>query len=135
MKPELTPQELRITRLVVFGYLAKEIPSKLPSKENGELISTKTVQNTIYNIYQKLGISNSIELAVYYYAKEKGLDISEAPSRLKRLLATLLLVILIPSIYSTITVRITRSNRTNNSARARTRTRQDYNFLTLEYYG
>lgn len=135
METKLTTQELKIARLIALGYFAKEIPDRLPLKPNGLPITLKTVQNTLYNIYQKLGINNSRELTAYYLAKYKGVDYSDAPIRLKKLLATILLVILLPSIYSATAVRISRGHRVARSARARTRTRQDYNLLTLEHYG
>lgn len=135
MKPKLTKQELNITRLIASGFSAKEIPDKLPVKSNGEPITLKTVQNTLYNIYQKLGINKANELATYYYVKYKGVECSDCPSRLKRLLASILLVILLPSIYTATVVRTSRASRTANSVRPGARTRQDNNLLTLEYYG
>lgn len=52
---ELTAREKEILRLILRGASNKEIEGKL-------FISASTVRNHIYNIYQKLGVKNRIEL-------------------------------------------------------------------------
>jgi DNA-binding CsgD family transcriptional regulator len=52
---ELTAREQEILRLVLQGASNKDIERKL-------FISASTVRNHIYNIYQKLGVKNRLEL-------------------------------------------------------------------------
>jgi DNA-binding NarL/FixJ family response regulator len=52
---ELTSREREILRLVLQGASNKDIERKL-------FISSSTVRNHIYNIYQKLGVRNRLEL-------------------------------------------------------------------------
>jgi DNA-binding CsgD family transcriptional regulator len=52
---DLTAREREILRLVLQGASNKDIERKL-------FISASTVRNHIYNIYQKLGVRNRLEL-------------------------------------------------------------------------
>ena len=54
----LTPRELEIVRLVVGGYANKEIAEKLSIGEN-------TVKSHMTHIFNKLGASSRIELALF----------------------------------------------------------------------
>jgi DNA-binding NarL/FixJ family response regulator len=60
----LTPRELEIVRMVASGLRNKAIAEQL-------VISEGTVKIHLHNIYQKLGVSGRLELAVY--AQKKGL--------------------------------------------------------------
>jgi len=57
-KVQLTPRENEIVTLVTQGYRNKEIAEKLS-------ISEQTVKNHLQNIYDKLGVSDRLELALY----------------------------------------------------------------------
>lgn len=57
-KALLTPREGEIVLLVTQGYRNKEIADKLS-------ISEQTVKNHLQNIYDKLGVSDRLELALY----------------------------------------------------------------------
>ncbi len=54
----LTPREGEIVSLVTQGFRNKEIAEKLS-------ISEQTVKNHLQNIYDKLGVSDRLELALY----------------------------------------------------------------------
>ncbi len=54
----LTPREGQIVSLVTQGFRNKEIAEKLS-------ISEQTVKNHLQNIYDKLGVSDRLELALY----------------------------------------------------------------------
>lgn len=54
----LTPREAEIVTLVTQGFRNKEIAEKLA-------ISEQTVKNHLQNIYDKLGVSDRLELALY----------------------------------------------------------------------
>ncbi|MFQ5777934.1 MAG: response regulator [Terriglobia bacterium] len=57
-KPLLTPRELQIASLVTQGMRNKEIAQQLS-------ISEQTVKNHLQNVYDKLGVSDRLELALY----------------------------------------------------------------------
>jgi DNA-binding NarL/FixJ family response regulator len=57
-KALLTPREAEIVALVTQGFRNKEIAEKLS-------ISEQTVKNHLQNIYDKLGVSDRLELALY----------------------------------------------------------------------
>jgi two-component system, NarL family, nitrate/nitrite response regulator NarL len=57
-KPLLTEREKQIVQLVAQGYRNKEIGETL-------FISEQTVKNHLHNIFDKLGVSDRLELALY----------------------------------------------------------------------
>lgn len=57
-KPLLSPREREIVQLVAQGYRNREIAEKL-------FISEQTVKNHLHNIFDKLGVSDRLELALY----------------------------------------------------------------------
>jgi DNA-binding NarL/FixJ family response regulator len=57
-KPLVTDREKEIVQLVVQGFRNKEIGEKL-------CISEQTVKNHLHNIFDKLGVSDRLELALY----------------------------------------------------------------------
>lgn len=57
-KPLLSNRENEVIQLVAQGYRNKEIGEKL-------LISEQTVKNHLHNIFDKLGVSDRLELALY----------------------------------------------------------------------
>ena len=57
-KPLLSEREMEIVQLVSQGYRNKEIGEKL-------YISEQTVKNHLHNIFDKLGVSDRLELALY----------------------------------------------------------------------
>jgi two-component system nitrate/nitrite response regulator NarL len=57
-KPLLSDREKEIVHLVVQGFRNKEIGVKL-------FISEQTVKNHLHNIFDKLGVSDRLELALY----------------------------------------------------------------------
>src|SRR5258708_6349421 len=54
----LSDREKEIVQLVAKGYRKKEIGEKL-------FISEQTVKNHLHNIFDKLGVSDRLELALY----------------------------------------------------------------------
>jgi DNA-binding NarL/FixJ family response regulator len=57
-KPLLSEREQEVVQLVAEGYRNKEIGEKL-------FISQQTVKNHLYNIFDKLGVSDRLELVLY----------------------------------------------------------------------
>src|SRR6266851_142373 len=69
----LSPREREIVALVAQGFKNKEMAGKM-------FISEQTVKNHLHNIFDKLGVSDRLELALY--AIHKGLHLNgEAPAR------------------------------------------------------
>ena len=67
------PREREIVALVAQGYKNKEMAEKM-------FISEQTVKNHLHNIFDKLGVSDRLELALY--AIHKGLHLNgEQPVR------------------------------------------------------
>lgn len=56
--PVLTKREEQVVRLVAAGLTNREISSELS-------LSAHTVKNYVFRLYEKLGISNRVELAAY----------------------------------------------------------------------
>jgi DNA-binding NarL/FixJ family response regulator len=57
-KPLLSDREMELVQLVAQGFQNKEIGKKL-------FISEQTVKNHLHNIFDKLGVSDRLELALY----------------------------------------------------------------------
>ena len=57
-KPLLSDREKQVVQLVVQGYRNREIGQKL-------FIGDQTVKNHLSNIFDKLGVSDRLELALY----------------------------------------------------------------------
>lgn len=60
--PNLTPREESVIRLVMLGMVNREIADELHLSEH-------TVKNYLFRIFDKLGVSNRVELALYAAAK------------------------------------------------------------------
>jgi len=65
--PSLTPREQSVVRLVVQGLANREIAQHLQLSEH-------TIKNYLFRIFDKLGVSNRVELALYAVAR---LNLSE----------------------------------------------------------
>jgi two-component system, NarL family, nitrate/nitrite response regulator NarL len=65
-RPPLSNREREIVGLVAQGYKNKEMAEKM-------FISEQTVKNHLHNIFDKLGVSDRLELALY--AIHKGLHV------------------------------------------------------------
>jgi DNA-binding NarL/FixJ family response regulator len=57
-EPMLSDREKEIVQLIAQGFRNKEIAEKL-------FISEQTVKNHLHNIFDKLGVSDRLELALY----------------------------------------------------------------------
>ena len=68
----LSPRELELVALVAQGYKNKEMAEKM-------FISEQTVKNHLHNVFDKLGVSDRLELALY--AIHKGLHVEEPKGR------------------------------------------------------
>ena len=64
---QLSPREREIVALVAQGFKNKEMAEKM-------FISEQTVKNHLHNIFDKLGVSDRLELALY--AIHKGLHLA-----------------------------------------------------------
>ncbi len=62
--PKLTRREESVVRLVVQGMVNREIAEQLRLSEH-------TIKNYLFRIFDKLGVSNRVELALYAVARLK----------------------------------------------------------------
>ena len=60
--PKLTPREESVVRLVLQGLVNREIAEQLRLSEH-------TIKNYLFRIFDKLGVSNRVELALYAVAR------------------------------------------------------------------
>jgi DNA-binding NarL/FixJ family response regulator len=58
VRDRLTPKELKIVALIVQGYKNKEIATKLGTTE-------QVIKNYLRNVYDKIGVSDRLELALF----------------------------------------------------------------------
>lgn len=58
VRDRLTPKELRIVSLIVQGYKNKEIAGQLGTTE-------QVIKNYLRNVYDKIGVSDRLELALF----------------------------------------------------------------------
>ena len=58
VRDRLTPKELRIVALIVQGYKNKEIANQLGTTE-------QVIKNYLRNVYDKIGVSDRLELALF----------------------------------------------------------------------
>ena len=63
----LTPREAEVVQLLAEGMSTKEISLKLQLTEH-------TVRNYLSNVYDKLGVSSRVELALYAVTREELTD-------------------------------------------------------------
>jgi two-component system nitrate/nitrite response regulator NarL len=59
----LTPREAAVVQLLAEGFTTREIGQKLALTEH-------TIRNYLSNVYEKLGVSSRVELALYAVARE-----------------------------------------------------------------
>jgi len=64
--PLLTRREEDVVRLVADGLKNREIAQRLQVKEH-------SIRNYIYRIFEKLGVSNRIELTLYVFSHRDNL--------------------------------------------------------------
>ncbi len=75
----LTPRELGIIRVILAGYTNEEIAQRFS-------MTTQTVKDDIHNIFQKLGVFDRLELALFavchLLVRESSPGLPKKPDRL-----------------------------------------------------
>ena len=74
VRDRLTPKELKIVALIVQGFKNKEIANMLGTTE-------QVVKNYLRKIYDKLGVSDRLELALYCLHHQLHKNAAEAETR------------------------------------------------------
>lgn len=127
---KLTRREEQVAELLAWGASKKEVPDLLPVKPGRRPIAIRTVENTVRNIYEKLGIQKVNELSAWYFCTHYHISFSMSPLK-KRIIALALLLIVIPAeiytAYDFLRPAASRSVR----ARVRGRRRRDESTLQL----
>lgn len=97
---KLTRREEQISELLAWGASKKEVPYLLPVKPGRKPIAIRTVENTVRNIYEKLGIQKVNELSAWYFCTHFNISLSISPLKRKIIASALLLMIFSAEIYS-----------------------------------
>lgn len=92
----LTKRENQIAELIAWGASKKEVPDLLPLRPGRGPISVQTVENTVRNIYEKLGLRSKNELSAWYFCTRFHISFDLSPIR-RRILTAILLIILVSS--------------------------------------
>lgn len=124
---KLTPRETEVAELLAWGAAKKEVADRL-------FISTRTVENTARNIYEKIGIQKATELCVWWFCTHCGVSFELSP--IKRIIITcfFLAVFLPREIFAqgeTYRTFRNRRIRVENTIRGRRRNECDFDFWEL----
>lgn len=84
----LTKREAQIAELLAWGAAKKEVADRLE-------LSTRTIENTARNIYQKLEIQKATELSVWYFCTKYSISFDISPLK-KTIIAVFFMFTLIP---------------------------------------
>ena len=126
---KLTPRETEVAELLAWGAAKKEVADRL-------YISTRTVENTTRNIYEKAGIQKATELCVWWFCTRFGISFDMSPIK-RQILSIAFLLLMLPQIatYNDDVVRAFRASRNQTTrvvgTRARGR-RNEYDFEILQ---
>lgn len=85
----LTEREIKVVELVCVGYSDKEAADVLS-------VSPRTIVNHKQNIFQKLQINKSTELAAWYWCKKFNVNFDLTQLK-KQAVALILMLVLLPS--------------------------------------
>jgi DNA-binding CsgD family transcriptional regulator len=80
----LSPRETEVAELLAWGAAKKEVADHLT-------ISTRTVENTARNIYEKVGIQKATELCVWWFCTHCGVSFEMSP--IKRTMSIIILLV------------------------------------------
>ena len=118
----LTRRESQIAELIAWGATKKDIANRL-------YISTRTVENTVRNIFQKTGVTKSNELSAWYFCKSFKISYDLSPLKIK-IIAVILFAMLVPKeVLTTGDMFRTRTSKTARAATSRKGKETDYLFL------
>lgn len=126
LNAELSPREGEIAELLAWGASKKEVADRL-------FISSRTVENTARNIYQKIGIQKATELCVWWFCTKCGVPVSLDPLK-RAVIAVVFLFLFIPHEImvsdDNYTPRTGRTARTTRTIRSGRRGREEADYLT-----
>lgn len=81
----LTRRQAEVAEFIGWGATKKEVANHLH-------ISVRTVENTVRNIYEKIGVTKVNELSAWYFCKKFNISFELSP--LKRMLCALSLLLI-----------------------------------------
>ena len=97
---KLTNREEQVAELLAWGASKKEVPDLLPVKPGRRPIAIRTVENTVRNIYDKLGIQKVNELSAWYFCTHFNISLTISPLKRKVFSLVLLLIVLAAEFYT-----------------------------------
>ena len=121
----LSPRETEIAELLAWGAAKKEVADRLQ-------ISTRTVENTARNIYEKIGIQKATELSVWWFTTHCGVSMNLSPFA-RTLGAMALFVLMLPTVFGQTNDEMARYH-CSRSQQQRTATRRSQNREETFFY-
>lgn len=120
----LTKRETEIAELLAWGAAKKEVADRLG-------LSTRTIENTARNIYQKLEIQKATELSVWYFCTKYSISFDLSPLK-KTIIAAFLIAILLPYELAGNDIMRTFRSRRAERTEARTPRKRDDDTTTIK---
>lgn len=80
---ELTPRESELTTCAIMGFAKKQIAAK-------KFISVRTVEQTMKNVYEKVGVNSIAQLAVWWWCKNLNIRSLKNPMLTVAIIVTLI---------------------------------------------
>ena len=115
--PDLSKREMEIAECIAWGAAKKEVADRLS-------ISTRTVENHVRNIFEKLRIQKATELSAWWFCTRFHIPFTESPLK-KQIIGVFLFGLVISTFFTEDQpVRVFRT-RTRTEARAGRRSRRD----------
>ena len=125
---KLTRREEQVAELLAWGASKKEVPDLLPVKPGRKPIAIRTVENTVRNIYEKLGIQKVNELSAWYFCTHYNISLNLNPLK-RKVISFALLMIMLPAEYMQLSNFIRPiATRSVRAARGRGRRRNETTF-------
>jgi DNA-binding NarL/FixJ family response regulator len=114
---KLTKRENQIAELFAWGATKKDVANRLYISEN-------TVQNHAENIFKKVGVTKINELSAWWFCTKFHISFDLSPLR-RQIIASLLLVIMLPQMFDCGNIIRTFRNRTEKTCRMARRSDAD----------
>ena len=89
---KLTKRETEICELIAWGATKKDVANRC-------FISIRTVENTVRNIFSKIGVTKVNELSAWWFCTKFNISMELSPLK-RRIISACLLLMLIPQIYA-----------------------------------
>ena len=114
--PDLSKREMEIAEYIAWGAAKKEVADRFS-------ISTRTVENHVRNIFEKLRIQKATELSAWWFCTKFHIPFTESPLK-KQIIGVFLFGLVVTTFFTEDQPVRTFRARTRTEARAGRRTRR-----------